>query len=174
MDISDSLKQFDPYRDKSDWVSEDPQAYASRMQSTLLPHWPTEVLIEWFHRHARDLYRYASLGYERFRFERQTWPLDHIPGREAFDDPKFCDSFIDIERRAQNRHDWLAHYMLEQGTWNTPIILLNNSADEFAVGNRPLKAPFHLLEGHRRLSFLNGLRRSGKAKSEHDVWIVTL
>ena len=49
------LAQFDPYRDESDWVREDPSDYAVRMQASLLPNWPTEVLIEWLHRHARHI-----------------------------------------------------------------------------------------------------------------------
>jgi hypothetical protein len=43
------LEQFDPFRDTSDWVSEGPYEYAARMQRTLLPDWPTEVLIHWLH-----------------------------------------------------------------------------------------------------------------------------
>lgn len=173
--LDNYLERFDPFRDDSDWVSEEANVYADRMQSTLLPHWPTEVLIEWFHRHARSLYRYAFLRFERFRFDRQTWQLDHIPNREAFDDESFCERFMDVESRAENPHDWLAHYMLRHGTWNTPIIMLDNPRGDFTCpGDRRLKSPFHLLEGHRRLSFLNGLRQIGKARLQHDVWIVTL
>ncbi len=36
---------------------------------------------------------------------------------------------------------------------------------------RTLKSPFPLLEGHRRLSFLNGLRQRGKALPQHEVWL---
>jgi hypothetical protein len=140
------------------------------MRSTILPQWPTEVLIEWFHWHARWLFRYAFLKYERFRFDRQTWKLDDVPGREAFNDETYCDSFIDIESRADNPHDWLAHYMLKYGTWSAPIILLQNTGGHSLCRARRLKSPFHLLEGHRRLSFLNGLRQLGRARQ----WIVTL
>jgi hypothetical protein len=169
------LARFDPYRDAGDWVSEDPQIYAARMQRDLLPAWPTEVLVEWFHRHARHLNDYAFLRFETFHFSRERWPTEAIPGRDAFADPRFCDDFQDVERRAQERYDWLAKYMVEHGTWNTPIILLQTPAPGMmAPGRWQLRYPLHLLEGHRRLSFLTGLRGLGKAAALHDVWLVTL
>lgn len=171
----DYLEQFDPRRDQGDWVVEDPQEYAARMHETLLPAWPTEVLVEWFHRHARHIYDYAFLKFERFSFEKQRLPTEKIPGREAFADPGFCDSFQDVARRAQEPFDWLAKYMVENGTWNTPIILLRTpNPGILAPGNWELRYPLHLLEGHRRLSFLVGLRKLGKAAPEHDVWLVSL
>lgn len=169
------LARFDPYRDASDWVSEDPYAYAARMQASLLPHWPTEVLIEWFHRHARHIDDYAFLQFESFRFSKHRWPLTRIPGSEAFADPNFCDGFINLEERAAYPHDWLAQYMLEKGTWNTPVVFLDTSTKPIiAPGRSALRHPLHLLEGHRRLSFLIALRRLGKALPEHDVWVVRL
>lgn len=168
------LEQFDPFRDTSDWVSEDPHEYAARMQQTLLPAWPTEVLIHWFHRHARHLHDYAFLRFERLSFARQRWPTDRFPGREAFADPGFCDNFRDVEWRSQQPYDWLAKYMLANGTWNTPILLLQTPKPGIvACGNWELRYPLHLLEGHRRLSFLTGLRELGKAAPEHDVWLVS-
>ena len=168
------MAKYEPNRDDRGWVSEDPREYALRIRSAMLPNWPDEVLIEWLHRHAGHIDYYAFLGFETFSFEKETWPLERIPGREAFDDESFCDGFVDIERRATNPHDWLAIYMLEKGTWNTPIVLLRNEAGRFAFPyGRPLKSPYHLLEGHRRLSFLNGLRSIGKASPSHEVWVVT-
>lgn len=48
--FDDYLAKFDPFRDPSGWVEEDPDAYADRMQQTSLPNWPKEVLTEWLHR----------------------------------------------------------------------------------------------------------------------------
>lgn len=169
------LDQFEPHRDSSGRPSEEPDRYALRMQQKLLPAWPAEVLIEWLYRHAGHLYDYAPLRFENFTFICESWSLEDIPGREAFADPKFCDDFLDVEVRATNRHDWLAIYMQNHGTWNTPILLLDTPRPEITMpGGWPLRYPYHLLEGHRRLSFLNGLRNSGKAASKHDVWVVRL
>lgn len=165
---------FDPGRDENGWVVEPANEYAKRMRATLLPHWPAELLIEWLHRHNTDADRYVSLGFENLRFHLETWEVEKLPGREAFFDPTFFDNFTDVERRSQNPQDWLARYMMQNGTWPTPIVMLQNSAApiSLACGER-LKRPYHLLEGHRRMSFLGGLRDAGKAKRSHSVWIAT-
>lgn len=167
------LAQFDPVRDDSGWVSESPSDYVARMKSGPLPHWPDEVLVEWLHRHNRHADRYAFLGFERLSFQREIWPLERVPGREAFYDPRFCDDFMDVDRRARlSMPDWLARYMLERGTWNTPIILLSNPSGGIAFpSGEHLRTPVHLLEGHRRLAFLNGMRSMGRALPEHEIWI---
>jgi len=145
------------------------------MKAGPLPHWPDEVLVEWLHRHNREAHKYAFLRFEALTLRKETWPLHAIPGREAFDNPKFCDDFSNIEDRARKSlPDWLAQYMLGKGTWNTPIVLLENlqGGIHFPDGT-PLRSPYHLLEGHRRLSFLNGLRVLGRAAPDHDVWLAT-
>ncbi len=173
--IDSYIQRFEPIVDDNGWVTETPDDYAERMQSGLLHHWPTEVLIEWLHRHAQCLYRYAPLRFERLQFQRTTWELSQIPGREAFDDEEFCDNFMDVDARAESSNDWLATYMIENGTWNTPILLLQNPQNQCRTTvNLRLKSPYHLLEGHRRLSFLNGLREMGRANPQHDIWLVDL
>jgi hypothetical protein len=143
------------------------------MHAGPLPNWPVEPLKEWLYRHANNMEDYAFLGFEAFEFELTTWDVDRFPGREAFRDEGFCDSFQNVEERAAgNKYDWLAHYMLKEGTWNTPIILLDNRGVPGLLRETTLKTPYHLLEGHRRLSFLHGIKRLGKARPQHPVWIV--
>lgn len=63
--------------------------------------------------------------------------------------------------------------MVEHGTWNTPIVLLHHPERIYQDENGWwLQSPFHLLEGHKRLVYLNALRASGEAKAEHDIWLV--
>jgi hypothetical protein len=167
--------QYQPHRDIDLRVTEPALEYVSRMQESLLPHWPAEVLREWLHRHADFIEDYAFLGCEKFRFTKVTWELQRIPGREAFRDESFCDNFQNLEARAtDNVHDWLAHYMLREGTWNTPIVLLDNPNPLPEWKTRGVKTPYHLLEGHRRLSFLQGLRRLKRAFPEHQIWIARI
>jgi len=167
--------QYQPYRDENGRVVESAVGYASRMQNGLLRQWPAEVLREWLHRHADFMEDYAFLGFEDFRFTRVLWDVAQLPGREAFRDESFCDSFQNVETRAaDNQHDWLAQHMLREGTWNTPIILLHNPNPNPALQKREIKKPYHLLEGHRRLSFLQGLKRLGRALPEHLLWIVQI
>ena len=173
----DYLKQFDPMRDNTDQIYENADSYAARMQAGPLPHWPKELLVEWLYRHERYPFRYAFLGFENLSFRSEVWPLASIPGREAFFHPGgFC-KFNGVMEYAK-QGNWIAKYMLEHGTWNTPVVLLENSDASIQFPsiqflNGSMKSPFHLLEGHRRLSFLNGLRDIGKAGREHIVWIAT-
>jgi hypothetical protein len=158
-----------------DWNrAEAEPGYLARMR-VALPRVPDEVLREWFYRHWNDLGHYAFLDFSTLRFELQAWPLQDVPGREAFADPGFCDDFSrSFEERFKNPHDWLARYMSEHGTSNTPVILLHNLGGKHAgTAYRPLRSPWHLLEGHRRLSFLQALRRSGRALDAHSVWIAS-
>ena len=168
--------RYQRYAEESGFPKEEAADYVTRMQSGPLPNWPDEPLREWLYRHPGCMEDYAFLGFERFQFTKEIWNLSQIPGREAFRDERFCDSFSDIEERAaQEPADWLARHMLIEGTWNTPIILLENqSGAAFPCSRRLLKSPYHLLEGHRRLSLVQGLRRLNKARPQHPVWMVRL
>lgn len=172
--MDDVPNKYEPYQDQGGDVAEDCCAYVQRMKATLLPHWPDEVLREWLHRHAGSIDTYVFLEFETFSFAKQIWPLSRIPGREAFEDEVVCDQFSNVEERAEQPGDWLAQYMVREGTWNTPIVLLDNQHGQWAFPDgSPLKQPYHLLEGHHRLAFLNTLRVTGKARAEHEVWVVT-
>ncbi len=164
-----------PLRDQDGRVVESPEDYAARMH-IVLPYFPGELLIEWLHRHAASSDDYCFLGYGDLRFTLEEWDLARIPGREAFKDGSFCDSFSsNFDQRAKNSFDWLARYMKKNGTWNTPVVLLGNIEGVFLFPNRvPLRQPYHLIEGHRRLSFLVALRNCGGARKKHQLWIARI
>lgn len=150
------------------------EAYANRMRATLLPQWPQELLIEWLWRHNGCLSRYVFLDFTTLSFARETWTLDRIPGSEAIDNRGTFGFAHTVEERARSGWDWPAAYMYEHGTWNTPIVLLDNTRGKIMfVDGSPLQSPYHLLEGHQRLYLLNGLRAIGKANATHEVWIAT-
>jgi hypothetical protein len=168
-----SLK-YQPIRDKDERVIEKLDDYVRRMKQNVLQNWPEEVSREWLYRHPDCINKYAFLNFETFSFSKEVWIIEQLPGREAFKNENFCDNFSDVEKRAERPNDWLANYMLRAGTWNTPIVLLYNKTEEFIFPDgESFKKPFHLLEGHRRLSFLVGLNRIGKAQPKHEVWLVT-
>jgi hypothetical protein len=164
--------KFLPYEDKDCVIVETAQDYAGRMKNSALPNFPEEVLVEWFHRQPCVIEEYAFLDYETLQFERQTWATNALPGRGAFTAGSTFDQLIRVFELRLKNHNWLAEYMNDHGTWNTPIILIDNSSGSlrFPSGER-LKKPYHLLEGHTRLSFFWALRNSGKLRSEHHVWI---
>jgi len=156
-------------------------AYLSRVRR-ILPRWPEEVLREWLHRHPGD-HRYAFLDYRRFRFSKVTLSDEATPGAEAFYDGWRADFGSNLEERAAplDRRtglplDFLAEEMLKRGTWPSPIVVLYNHGGglHFPRKLEALKRPLHLLEGHRRLSFLIRLRELGRAAPTHELFIVTL
>ena len=166
-----------PRLSAQDAPTERVSTYVRRMQHGLLAAWPEEVLTQWLHRHGNQVEDWSFLPYERFRFEIETWAVENLPGREAFSDPAFFDAFSrDLDYRAEsNRHDWLAHYMLREGTWNTPPIVLEHLEAEYRdTGGRFLGTPYQLLEGHRRLSFAHFLKNSGRARPQHTVWVARI
>lgn len=171
---ADCFSRFMPFNADS-FEIEAPKDYAERMISGPLPQWPREVLIEWLHRHWIAIGDYAFLGFERMRFEREVWPAERIPGDEAYCDPTFRHGASSVFDRAEyDGGDWLAQYMIEHGTWNTPIILLRTNGIIEHPLYRPIRQPLHLLEGHSRLDYFIQLREAGQALAEHDVWIVEL
>ena len=173
--IESYVQRFSPLMDSHGCAIEATTEYVRRMQAGPLPDWPDEVLAEWFRRHHECLWKYARLGYEQFHFRKELWDVERVPRHEAFDDDWNTDNYTNVESRAENPNDWLPRFMLENGTWNTPIILLENIDDRCAVEfARTLNSPYHLLEGHRRLSFLIGLRDQNLAAAEHYVWLVTI
>ncbi len=168
-----NYEKFLPTANAHGNTAEAPEAYAERMKSTLLPNWPTELLIEWLHRYDHGMAKYCFLGFETLEFEKVTWKLRDVPGVEVYGDPRCFDDYRDIDHDASIRANWLPRYMKEHGTWKAAIILLKNDGEIVAPdGFGPLRSPFHLIEGRRRLSYLNTLRERGEAKGEHDVWLV--
>lgn len=166
------VTQYAPLKNGDSRVAEDARTYVARMHATRLPHFPEELLVEWLYRHHNSLHTYAFL-FESLRFKHQTWRLEDIPGCEAFEDRKFCVNFSrSFNARARDPLDWLAQYMNRHGTWNTPVVLLENLRGEIESTPRvTIRQPYHLLEGHRRLSFLVALRNQGRALNEHTIWL---
>ena len=150
------------------------QEYVIRIRRKL-PNWPEEVVIEWLFRHQGFLEPYSSLDWKRFRFTLLNLTTIEIPGCEVFMDETICNSGYKDFLNYAKEGEWLATYMLNNGTWNTPIILLSNpNADLTDRWKDSLKSPLHLLEGHRRLSYFTMLRQLHKAKDSHYVWLVSL
>jgi len=166
--------EYEPLRDENLNVCESLEDYLIRLRSGVLPNFPEEVLTEWFYRHHDCLHTYSSLDYQTLRFEKQQWQVEHIPGKEVFREGSYGADFAYDFDLNLSQGNWLARYMNEHGTWNTPIILLANTqgtlVDCFGL---ELTRPYHLLEGHNRLEYLIVLRDRGKALAHHWVWLVS-
>lgn len=176
MDVKDAYPnsfRYQPYRNEDLKCIETESSYIERIRKNLLPNWPRELIKEWLFRHAVDIEKYTFLEFRNLVFEKRTWNINEMPGKEVYHDPMFFENFKNIKIRAElDPNDWLAHYMIENGTWNTSIVLLKNFQDKIHFPHgESLRSPYHLLEGHRRLAFLNGLKELNSASEYHDIWI---
>ena len=141
---------------------------------TQFPSWPVIEELRLVANTAKHAEGQSADQLRRIRPEIFHSPIiRNDPNWPPFHDARFCDDFQNVEQRAEDRYDWLAKYMLEAGTWNTPIVLFENPGTAFP-SDENLNSPYHLLEGHRRLAFLNGLKRLGRALPKHWVWIARL
>jgi hypothetical protein len=168
-----SVFSYLPYENKDGEIIEDRYSNANRMRATVLPNFPEEVLIEWFYRHPNIIEDYCFLGFEKLQFALQVWKLDDLPGREAALSGNISERPVSEFKSRLKQKSWVHVDMRENGTWNTPILLMENSANNLiSPRGVKFKSPLHLLEGHTRLSCLIALRLLGKANDTHKVWIV--
>lgn len=57
--ITDPGAPYMPLLSEYDQYEETPEEYAARMKPPL-PHWPENILINWFYRHWNDIANYAN------------------------------------------------------------------------------------------------------------------
>ena len=80
----------------------------------------------------------------------------------------------DLFKNKERRETRLAKYVIANGTWPVPIILLKNQNgyNHKRLGN--LAKPIQLIEGHMRLAYIRGLIRHKQANvlQSHKVWYV--
>ncbi len=131
-----------------------------------IPNIPKNVAEHWIYRH------YGHSPYEHFpidqlSFELQSWPIEQL----------YCVSFgdswgtINEDFSPEYCKDPLFRIMLDKGTWPHPIIVLNNHNGIKNSCEKPLSR-LHLIEGHRRLTYLRHIKST--AKPIHDVWVMTV
>jgi hypothetical protein len=131
---------------------------------------PANVAEHWVHRHFTGS-PYTFLPLEQLRFARQQWTLDQLAA-VTFGS---CWSWNpnDLARLDRERTTPLAAMMIDAGTWPEPIIILDNP-ERLAEEMGPRMGRWHLIEGHKRLTYLRCLAATGGANALHDVWIATV
>jgi hypothetical protein len=149
--------------------------YQRRLEE-LLPNFPAQVIKDWIVRHGRSAFReHGWLDYRRFRFEQAQRPV--IFFRNAVltsNEPAVASWALAIRVNKGFQESDLGSYMLENGTWPVPPVILANSSG--------LKHPqgeglgrHHLLEGHHRLAYLKGFATPPPIPTQerHSLWRVT-
>lgn len=131
---------------------------------------PENVAEHWVHRHYGGS-PYAFLPLDRLRFERQSWSLAQLDA-VTFGS---CWSWNprDLARLDREQGTPLAAMMIEAGTWPEPIVILDNPGGLAEPGG-PRMGRWHLIEGHKRLTYLRCLAAKGSAHPQHDVWLASI
>jgi hypothetical protein len=137
-----------------------------------LPHVPENVAEQWVHRHFTGS-PYAFLPLPQLRFARQTWSLQQLA--EVTFGSHWSWSSADTARldRDRDRGMPLATLMHDAGTWPEPIVLLHNPDGLKDDTGIPM-GRFHIVEGHKRLTYLRCLAARGAPRDRHDVWVATI
>ncbi|MCP4445956.1 MAG: hypothetical protein GY811_11510 [Myxococcales bacterium] len=97
-------------------------------------------------------------------FEPEMWSTDQVKQVRFCNDPLGQEEFYS----KPGREDWLFEAMRTQGSWPTPIIVLDNEDLDYDLGR------IQLLEGHRRLSYFNLLDKSQTTQPQHNVWVARI
>ena len=137
-----------------------------------LPNFPPEVLLEWIGRHGRDgMTCWSHLPLEQLRFEEVAWTYEDLAKIQAID-PHWTEVGPDTGGH-QNLHrprDWPGQYILANGTWNAPIIVIDHPT-AVKVGGSVVPAGLVLIEGHNRISRMLNVPSKFKDDRRHRVML---
>lgn len=120
--------------------------------SSVYPNIPPDILENWAWRHweaFRSAYDNLSLGNCDFKLE--MWSKYRITKIEAISNSDIAEWGKLFTENSYWRGTWLAQYIIREKTWPVPIIVLDN----------------FLLEGHRRLGYLNTLIKTDFSVAEY-------
>jgi len=154
---------------------EDFEQYYRRVKKHL-PNFPKSVMKQWLFDHFQCVInQYTWLGFANLSFHRESWPTDKILNKiKAWNEPaveSWKQAFF-IDPRFQNSS--LGKFMLQEGTWPEPPLILNNSTSLHMPDNSVISR-WELIEGHHRLAYFRSLfeKPEWPLSSEHNLWIIT-
>jgi len=167
--------------DPTDYQKESFEDYYARWPNEL-SHVPESVVKSWMWYHNEQVVEFCRDYYdiEHWSFQLENFDNDKIMEVQHF--PDELEKLDDIGERFINGklagYD-TADYMLENGTFPCPIIVVENGSRYQHHKSLPCETmiePYHLIEGNRRLAFVRALIRHNhpKLKGNHEVWVVTI
>jgi hypothetical protein len=162
------IERAEPEEDESD------EEYEARL-SVCLPNFPTEVARDWLVRHGPNAFRfYGWLNYRHFSFTLARLPLEFFDSVSSINDAAVKGWSEMILTEAHFRSYNLGKFMIENGTWPVPPIVLDNENGLVSPSGPPV-ARYQLLEGHHRLAYVRGLQNDSAVSilPEHSCWLVT-
>ena len=155
-------------------AGESAEQHAARI-ATVLPNFPAAVSKQWIVDHEEVVESYGWLGFGGLRFSLETWSTEDILARVSSSNELFVEQWR--ERLVLNhgvRESRLGAYMIRNGTWPVPPLVLDNQ-NALQRPDGVVLPRWALIEGHHRLGFLRGLHEDEELQVSptHDVYVVT-
>jgi len=158
-------------------VKESEEDYYFRVKKYLI-NWPKELIIEWLYRHNQQIDEWSDIIKNCKIIKEVSWSNYKIFTQIDVKDKL---SIIDCPNTEILTNDtatktYLSEFMLKNGTWPTPIIILENKPTLKNLINKDLGTPFHLVEGHSRLGYFRHIYKifPEKLKLQHKVFIIVI
>ena len=170
-----AFEEYLPFLDDAGHVVEERSAHFQRV-SRLLPNFPENVLGQWIYEHWNDVGRFDWINFPRLEFRTESWTTEQIKSCGAATHP-----FVELHRRhfetgeGGRRTNRIARYMQQHGTWPVPPLFVENQAGSIKYPDGGLFCkPFHPIEGQHRVGVFMSLAQSGKLRSHHAIWRVSV
>ncbi|HFK2926150.1 TPA: hypothetical protein ACGY8I_003438 [Aeromonas hydrophila] len=167
------LQQLAPLNFRDESKTEALPDYLARV-APLVPFIPDNVLSQWIYRHWRGFEsNWSFIDLARHQFECESWPTARIIEQTGSRHMEVVERWGEmLKHNRYVRRSWLGEYMLSQGTWSEPIIVLASAAGSSYPDGHPLPQPYCLLEGHHRLAYLRSMAEDAQPlQAEHQVWV---
>ena len=154
-------------------------------------HFPNDVLEQWIYEHGKgdgdvikalnNLCRCHEWTFKCTKFtNEEILTIRHYPYDEKRLFPK-ANNWIRMKGQIGPS---FYHWMMENGTFPRPIIVAHNANDHkhpilkhrYGEDIDKMFAPYHLLEGNRRLALLRAMieQMHCNLKEQHSIWLVTM
>lgn len=144
-----------------------------------LSHLHPQICEQWVYRHWNHSH-YSFLPLEKLSWRLEDWKTEEILNQTGIFDQglisdeghTYCSPAFDYEM-IQNEYE-PSRTMDITGTWNIPILVLHSpSGFIFEKGPRP-DVRYWLIEGHKRIRYLNALVHHGKPSATHFLYLLRL
>jgi hypothetical protein len=172
MQVADRFTQLLPLVDEAGGKTESFAEYQNRV-SPLLPRFPEEVLRDWLYKHGRNaLYLDGCIDIHALTFRDESWSASDILEKVSTSQHETVSGWKRAILGDLHRGGPLGSFMVKHGTWPVPPVVLDNDTDvHFRSGI--LFHRFHLLEGHHRLGYLQGLATDERVvmQATHRLWL---
>jgi len=156
--------------------------YLKRLGDELTKNIPLDVLENWIYRHSDGGFEeWVTLEPHKWSYRLDTFTndqilqVDHV-GTWMYDLKTEGKEYVNGAPRSEL---FVGQYMLQNGTFPKPIIIAENCENIIhprMQGEVFMKAPYQLIEGHKRLACLLGMIESDhpNLQDKHQVWLVSI